>query len=308
MNGTSTIVKAFGPLPAGATAVYNASGLQYYRHPDWLGSSRFASTSTRTMYNDLAFAPFGEPYAQVGSTGVTDVSFAGNNEDTTTNLYDAYFREYGIQGRWSSPDPAGTSAVNPSNPQTWNRYAYVENLPENFTDPSGMYRAMPYVPAPLPYDPFAYIDVPVFVGYAWEDLGYIPHTDQDAYGLVPVFLSGIGLFGPQDPQSPQNPTPQPNPNNQQLKPNPQPQPNPQPPAPSRTAKQNFCFYTNWLAGGSTGLGLATRSMGGGSGITELGLETTVGSLAETSALAAAGPYLLVGGLALWGVRTVVCMQ
>lgn len=31
----------------------------------------------------------GEPYAQSVSTGVTDISFAGNNEDTTTNLYDA---------------------------------------------------------------------------------------------------------------------------------------------------------------------------------------------------------------------------
>ncbi|MHB8413612.1 MAG: hypothetical protein ACYDDI_16930, partial [Candidatus Acidiferrales bacterium] len=88
MSGTSTLKQAFAPLPAGATAVYNSSGLQYYRHPDWLGSSRFASTSTRTMYNDLAFAPFGEPYAQAGSIGVTDVSFGGNDEDTVANLYD----------------------------------------------------------------------------------------------------------------------------------------------------------------------------------------------------------------------------
>src|SRR5690348_14673100 len=67
MNGTSTLVKGFAPLPAGAAAVYNASGLQYYRHADWLGSSRFSSTPiTRTMYNDLAFAPFGETYSATG--------------------------------------------------------------------------------------------------------------------------------------------------------------------------------------------------------------------------------------------------
>jgi len=63
------------------------------------------------MCNDLAYAPFGEQYAQAGTTGVTNTSFAGNNEDTTTNLYDAQFREYGIQGRWSSPDPAGIAAA-----------------------------------------------------------------------------------------------------------------------------------------------------------------------------------------------------
>lgn len=107
------------------------------RHSDWLGSSRFASTSTRTMYNDLAYAPFGEQYAQAGSTGVTDTSFAGNDENTVVNLYDAQFREYGIQGRWPSPDPAGFAAADPSNPQSWNRYAYVMNNPLALSDPQG---------------------------------------------------------------------------------------------------------------------------------------------------------------------------
>lgn len=90
------------------------------------------------MYNDLAFAPFGEQYAAAGTTGVGNVSFAGNNEDTTTNLYDAQFREYGIQGRWPSPDPAGTAAVDPTNPQSWNRYAYVLNNPLLLIDPLGL--------------------------------------------------------------------------------------------------------------------------------------------------------------------------
>jgi len=53
MNG-QTLAKAFVPLPGGATAVYNSSGLSYYRHADWLGSSRFASTPSRAMYYDGA--------------------------------------------------------------------------------------------------------------------------------------------------------------------------------------------------------------------------------------------------------------
>jgi RHS repeat-associated protein len=133
MNGQS-FTKAFVPLPGGAVAVYTPS-LEYYRHPDHLGSSRFASTTSRTMYSDVAYAPFGEPYAQTGST---DVSFTGMNQDTVSNLYDFPAREYGIQGRWPSPDPAGLAAVNPTKPQSWNRYAYLLNNPLSAVDPLGL--------------------------------------------------------------------------------------------------------------------------------------------------------------------------
>ena len=36
------------------------------------------------------------------------------------------------------PDPAGLAAVDPSNPQSWNRYAYVMNNPLMYVDPSGL--------------------------------------------------------------------------------------------------------------------------------------------------------------------------
>ncbi len=43
-----------------------------------------------------------------------------------------------MQGRWLSPDPSGLAAVDPNDPQTWNRYAYVGNRPLNTTDPRGL--------------------------------------------------------------------------------------------------------------------------------------------------------------------------
>ncbi|MGH7745671.1 MAG: RHS repeat domain-containing protein, partial [Candidatus Dormibacteria bacterium] len=134
MSGQS-LTKAFVPLTGGATAVYNASGLSYYRHSDWLGSSRFASTPSRAMYSDGAYAPFGEPYAQ---TGTANPSFTGMNQDTVPALYDFPAREYGIQGRWPSPDPAGLAAADPTDPQSWNRYAYVLGIPEALVDPLGL--------------------------------------------------------------------------------------------------------------------------------------------------------------------------
>jgi RHS repeat-associated protein len=53
-------------------------------------------------------------------------------------LYDFLFREYSMQGRWPSPDPAGLAAVDLSDPQSLDRYAYVLNDPLNLIDPLGL--------------------------------------------------------------------------------------------------------------------------------------------------------------------------
>jgi RHS repeat-associated protein len=132
MNG-QTLSKAFVALPGGGTAIYNSTGLAYYRHTDWLGSSRLTSTPARAVHSDSAYAPFGEEYTKSGSD---DPSFTGQNADTSSTLYDFTFREYSpSQGRWVSPDPARLAVANLSAPQSWNRYAYVLNDPLRAIDP-----------------------------------------------------------------------------------------------------------------------------------------------------------------------------
>lgn len=42
------------------------------------------------------------------------------------------------RGRFREPDPLLSSGT-PTSPQSWNRYAYVENNPLYFTDPFGLY-------------------------------------------------------------------------------------------------------------------------------------------------------------------------
>lgn len=138
--GQGTVQWGYIHLPGGATAVYTNGALGYYRHPDWLGSSRLTSTPSRTFFGSGAYAPFGEPYAQAGAT---DASFTGMNQDTVAGLYDFLAREYSIQGRWPSPDPAGLAAVDPTNPQSWNRYAYVSDDPMDFIDPWGLFGSCP---------------------------------------------------------------------------------------------------------------------------------------------------------------------
>ncbi len=137
MNG-STVQSYVVPLVGGMQAVYNSSGLEYYRHADWLGSSWFASTPGGGVYADQAYAPFGETFAlRQGYTGLFD--FTGQTQDTTAGYYDFLFRQQSaVEGRWLVPDPAGLAAVDITNPQTWNRYAYVMNNPLSYIDPLGL--------------------------------------------------------------------------------------------------------------------------------------------------------------------------
>jgi RHS repeat-associated protein len=134
MSG-QTLQKARVKLPGNASALYTSAGLSYYRHPDWLGSIRLGSNTARAMYSDVAYAPFGEAYAQAGAT---DYSFAGMDQDSVSGDYDGAEREYSTQGRWPSPDPSGSTSARLAFPQSWNRYAYALNNPLSLLDPTGL--------------------------------------------------------------------------------------------------------------------------------------------------------------------------
>ncbi len=136
-NGS--IQNYFMPMVNGMVEVFNSSGEQYIRHADWLGSSRLATDGNGNAVYSVAHAPYGETYAEKGTLSRF---FTGQTQDVIqgpTGIYDFLFREYTAGGgRWMVPDPAGLAAVDPTNPQTWNRYAYVGNNPLSNVDPLGL--------------------------------------------------------------------------------------------------------------------------------------------------------------------------
>src|SRR5277367_3224447 len=174
------------PLPGGGQAIYNSSGLAQYRHPNWQGSQLVLSwptTSTPTWGS--AFTPFGEKYAVYSSgfngffadmLGIADEGSISDAYQSTTRLY------HQAQGRWVSPDKAGLAAVDPTNPQTWNRYAYVTNNPLSLMDPDGT----------GPNDP---VEVCYSMGSFYTDPGGTPgwKLDYNCYQVAgPVLLPGSG--------------------------------------------------------------------------------------------------------------------
>ena len=107
------------------------------------------------------------------------------------------FRKYeSFAGRWTSPDPL---VGNLGDPQSFNRYSYVQNDPANFVDPTGLRWQIAQTCSVIDGDRSCSI-----VGAYW-----IPDREFDPYG---DYYGGRdrprgGGGGPQNPT--QTPTPQP---------------------------------------------------------------------------------------------------
>jgi RHS repeat-associated protein len=95
----------------------------------------FSAGSGTIYYDDVQV----QMLNSVGDTSITTHKFTGDERDPETSFDHTQFRQYTSQlARWISPDPAGLAAVDPSNPQSWNRYSYVINDPINALDPLGL--------------------------------------------------------------------------------------------------------------------------------------------------------------------------
>jgi RHS repeat-associated protein len=125
-------------------ATYNggSSGSTYFDHTDWLGTERARSGMADANCETITNLPFGDSQATSGTCAdASPLHFTGQQRDSeisVTNLDYFNARHYSSQfGRFMSPDPLGNVVPDPTNPQTWNQYAYVVNNPLTFIDPSG---------------------------------------------------------------------------------------------------------------------------------------------------------------------------
>jgi RHS repeat-associated protein len=120
----------------------------YFLHHDHLGSARLLTGyPSPSIVECDDYYPYGEANVNVGScltASNTAYKFTGDERDSETNLDHTWFRQNSSSlGRWMTPDPAGLTAVDPTNPQSWNRYAYVMNNPVLYVDPSARGPALP---------------------------------------------------------------------------------------------------------------------------------------------------------------------
>ncbi len=125
------------------------NGAAHFEIQDWEGTERVQTSYNGAVEGTYRSLPYGDGYSASG-TDDDAYHFAMLDQDNSSDDH-AIFREYSnMTGRWMSPDPYYGS-YNLTDPQSFNRYAYVMNNPSSFVDPLGLIeRIYPPPPAPPP--------------------------------------------------------------------------------------------------------------------------------------------------------------
>ncbi len=108
--------------------------LQYYYHPDHLGSASYITNLDGEVVQHIEYVPFGEVFIEErNNTWNTPFLFNGKELDEETGLYYVHDRYYNPRiSIWYGVDKM--TEKYPS----WSPYHYCHNNPVNMTDPDGM--------------------------------------------------------------------------------------------------------------------------------------------------------------------------
>ena len=122
-------------VPSGEKVAEVNGGVATYRLEGHLGSLTGLTSSTGASLGSEDYAPFG----RILTGSLTDPYLFASLERNQAEMLDhATYRQYSnMTGRWTTPDPYDGS-YDLLNPQSFNRYAYVNNNPLGYIDPSGL--------------------------------------------------------------------------------------------------------------------------------------------------------------------------
>ena len=109
---------------------FDVNGGIVFLHQNNLNSVTLPTTFDGSPFDDILYYPWGQYWEGEGFV------FAGMDHYWEDVLHNTPNRQYAFyEGRWLSPD---SLAGDVTNPQSWNRYAYVLNNPTSLTDPLGL--------------------------------------------------------------------------------------------------------------------------------------------------------------------------
>jgi RHS repeat-associated protein len=123
----------WGNMPLAYRGVH---GYTYFQQSDWQGTQRMLTNYAGTVLSRYYSNPFGDGYS-AGGQDDNRLHYALTEHDAESGTDHAQYRQYDTSvGNWMSMDPYAGS-YDWSNPQSLNRYSYVGNNPNSFSDPTG---------------------------------------------------------------------------------------------------------------------------------------------------------------------------
>ncbi|EKD56074.1 MAG: hypothetical protein ACD_58C00304G0002 [uncultured bacterium] len=137
LEKTSSTTKVTQNIFEGDNRIVSSNdGTDYWYHQNHLGSTDVMTDVTgQDAKTRVEYYPYGQTFKQTGDTTLTKYLYTGKELDNSTELYyyGARYYDPGLQ-RFTQAD---TIVPSPSDPQSFNRYAYAANNPIIYTDPSG---------------------------------------------------------------------------------------------------------------------------------------------------------------------------
>ena len=176
-TGANTVRRFF---PQGEQLVSGGGNTNLFYVRDHLGSIRESVTAAGTLNSRYDYDPYGQQTV-LSEASAASFAFTGQFQHRASGLNFALYRALDPRaGRWLNRDPLGEAAG-------FNLYAYVNNNPVNFTDPSG--EILPIIAA------LAIVGALAAAGYAGYEAFYGDHPPVTTGGETFLFVFGGAAVG-----------------------------------------------------------------------------------------------------------------
>lgn len=179
-TGSMSTMKRYYYAGTMRVAMREGSAVPLWLFGDHLGSTSLVANNDGSLNSELRYEAWGETRFTYG-TAPTTFRYTGQREESSLGLYYYGARWYDVAlSRWIQPDsliPESTQGV-----QAWDRYAYVNNSPATYNDPTG--HCLPFVMAAV-----------LIVGAIWltADSTYTPQSPEQMQAVIGTSFAVLTL-------------------------------------------------------------------------------------------------------------------